>query len=441
MSNKIRFGEVFTDISLVQDILDLIPQEKYLDPTLRWLDPAAGNGNFMKILYKKLFHSLSPIFPDPTERRQHIHQNMLFMVEINGDHISSLHNTFPEANIIHSDFLSYTPDFLFDIIIGNPPFNSGGLKKVPTNTNKNKKQDGKTVWTFFVKHSLSLLRADGFLSMITPSIWMKPDKAGIYNLFTKSSSLQKVRCFTNTESNRLFHGQAQTPICYFLLKKCPSSSIVSLYERNTQRYIPYPILSSTQPLPVFGASIFIKLQPYLMKVGYPTVIKSGMPPKNTLLSNTCTSNTPHRNVRSCILSNNAPQLTYEYSQTPLAFHGTPKLILAHKMYGFPYYDASGDLGISRRDNYILQGLSREDFQTWHSFLSTKFALYLMEGTRYRMKYLEKYVFEMIPDITKLNDFPRVIDDDTIADYFQLTTLERNAIRQWSQEYQFFLFGV
>ena len=52
MSNKIRFGEVFTDISLVQDILDLIPQEKYLDPTLRWLDPAAGNGNFMKILSK-----------------------------------------------------------------------------------------------------------------------------------------------------------------------------------------------------------------------------------------------------------------------------------------------------------------------------------------------------------------------------------------------------
>ena len=65
MSNKIRFGEVFTDISLVQDILDLIPQEKYLDPTLRWLDPAAGNGNFMKILSKKLMLSLTHAIPDP----------------------------------------------------------------------------------------------------------------------------------------------------------------------------------------------------------------------------------------------------------------------------------------------------------------------------------------------------------------------------------------
>lgn len=442
MSNKIRFGEVFTDISLVQDILDLIPQEKYLDPTLRWLDPAAGSGNFMKTLSKKLMLSLAHAIPDPSERKHHIESKMLFMVEINGEHIPSLRKTFPHATIIHKDFLTYKPSYYYDIIIGNPPFNNGGLKKVPTNTNKNKKDDGKTVWTSFIRHALSMLSYGGFLSMISPSIWMKPDKAGIYNLFTKCTSLKKVRCFTNTESNRLFHGQAQTPICYFLLKKeAPSSSVVSLYERNTDRYIPYPLLSPTHPLPVFGASLFIKLQPYVLAMGSPTVIKTSMPPKNTVLSTTCTTTTPYRNVRSCILTNNVPQLTYEYSQSPLAFHGTAKLILAHKMYGFPYYDASGTLGISRRDNYILQGLSREDFRKWHSFLSTKLALYLMEGTRYRMKYLEKYVFEMIPNITRLDDFPRIINDDTLAEYFQLTSLERNAIAEWSKDYQFFLFDV
>ena len=316
------------------------------------------------------------------------------------------------------------------------------FNKLTTNTNKNTKNDGKTVWTSFIRHSLSMLSSGGFLSMITPSIWMKPDKAGIYNLFTKCTSLKKVRCFTNTERNRLFHGEAQTPICYFLLKKeGPSSNIVFLYERNTDRYIPYPLLSPTHPLPVFGASLFIKLQPYVLAVGPPTVIKTSMPPKNTVLSPICTTATPYCNVRSCILSSNIPRLTYEYSQTPLAFHGTPKLILAHKMYGFPYYDASGTFGISRRDNYILQGLSREDFRKWHSFLSTKFALYLMEGTRYRMKYLEKYVFEMIPNITKLEDFPCIINDDTLAEYFQLTSIERNAIAKWSREYQFFSFDV
>ena len=58
-----------------------------------------------------------------------------------------------------------------------------------------------------------------------------------------------------------------------------------------------------------------------------------------------------------------------------------------------------------------------------------------------MKYLEKYVFEMIPDITKLEDFPRIINDETLAEYFQLTSLERNAIAEWSREYQFFPFDV
>jgi hypothetical protein len=36
-----------------------------------------------------------------------------------------------------------------------------------------------------------------------------------------------------------------------------------------------------------------------------------------------------------------------------------------------------------------------------------------------MKYLEKYIFELIPDITKLNDFPEIINDDSVSKYFIL----------------------
>ena len=72
-------------------------------------------------------------------------------------------------------------------------------------------------------------------------------------------------------------------------------------------------------------------------------------------------------------------------------------------------------------------LSNEENEQWKAFLSTKFALYLFEGTRYRMKYLEKYVFELMPDITKLDDFPEIITDETIADYFQLSEWERKCI--------------
>ena len=44
-----------------------------------------------------------------------------------------------------------------------------------------------------------------------------------------------------------------------------------------------------------------------------------------------------------------------------------------------------------------------------------------------MKFLERYAFEYLPDITKLHDFPEDITDETIADYFNFNEMERNEI--------------
>ena len=62
------------------------------------------------------------------------------------------------------------------------------------------------------------------------------------------------------------------------------------------------------------------------------------------------------------------------------------------MYGFPYFDRTGEYGISNRDNYVIinSDYTDDDFIKLRDFLSTKTALYLFETTRYRMKYLEKY---------------------------------------------------
>ena len=154
--NKIWYGEVQTDRTLVSEMFDLIPREKFEDPSLRWLDPACGRGVFMSVLSKRLFVSLASHFPDEIVRRKHINENMLYMVEINGEHIPHLESLFPGATITHGDFLTYLGSF--DIIIGNPPFNSQGLKKVPTNKIADKKKDGWTIWPDFVRHTISLLR-------------------------------------------------------------------------------------------------------------------------------------------------------------------------------------------------------------------------------------------------------------------------------------------
>jgi len=145
--NKEILGEVETDFSLIRMMLDLIPGEKWSDPSLVWLDPACGRGNFMISVYNRLFLSLQTIIPDDIIRKHHIIENMLHMVEINEEHYTYLKQVFGEkANIEHSDFLSYTPNTPVDIIVGNPPFNINGTIKVPTNSVLNKKNDGKTIW-------------------------------------------------------------------------------------------------------------------------------------------------------------------------------------------------------------------------------------------------------------------------------------------------------
>ena len=153
--------------------------------------------------------------------KKHIIQNMIWMVELNQEHQDALLQVFPVGNLVTQDYLTTNKNQLgglFDIIIGNPPFNFGGLKKVPTNRTRVKKMDGKTIWSQFIKHSISLLKKNGFLAFIVPSIWMKEDKELMYFYMTQFK-IHKIHCLTNTEMNSLFKGHSQTPSCYFLLEK------------------------------------------------------------------------------------------------------------------------------------------------------------------------------------------------------------------------------
>jgi len=150
---------------------------------------------------------------------------------------------------------------------------------------------------------------------------------------------------------------------------------------------------------------------------------------------------PYINIKSCLLEGLQPVLLINYSDTPQSFQGVKKLVLAHKMYGFPYYDKTGIYGISNRDNYVITGKTDAEFMQLQAFLSTKLALYVFEATRYRMKYLEKYAFNFLPNITKLTDFPAAADitDQTVADFFGLDDLDKQHINSLHRrEYKRFL---
>ena len=435
--NKELYGEINTPFSLINKMLDLLPESIFSNRNLTWLDPGCGCGYFSVVLFHRLFNGLTTIIPCRKERKEHIIKNMMFMIEVNDEHANALRKLFGKtANILMDDYINHNFDMEFDVIIGNPPYNCNGLKKVPTNTNSNKKDDGKTLWGDFTKKSISILRKNGFLLYIIPSIWMKPDKAKMYN-FLLQFKILKLHCLTNTETNHVFSNLAQTPTCYFLLQNSPSSNVISLYDNSTGNYIPYKLLPEI-PIPVFGASVIRKIMQFTEIYGYLTVIKTSLPSKQIEFSNIKNDKFPHAYVHTCCLNGLQPTLVTKFGNQEDRYHKIPKLILAHKMYGFPYLDDKGHYGISNRDNYVITGYTIKELSQIRNFLSTKFALYLFESTRYRMKYLEKYVFELIPNITKISDFPKTINNETICDFFNLTENERNAINSLHKKnYSFF----
>ena len=448
--DKMEYGEIYTPFSLIEDMFNMLPTNIFSNKEAKWLDPGAGTGYFSIYLYWKLMEGLKNIIPNENKRHQHIIENMIYMIDIKPSNTQTLKTLFGEnAHIICGDFTndsiindSIINDSIckYDYIIGNPPYNAKGMKKVPTNKNKNKKEDGKTLWISFIKRSISLLKPKGNLLFIVPSIWMKPDKAKTYHFITHYNIL-KLKCLTNTETNKYFNGEAQTPTCYFLLENTPTPEItpfINLYDKDRKQYIEYHFNSGKgDPIPVFGSAIVAKLRPFIERVGHLKVVKTNLPSKDTHFSLEENTHHPHPNIKTCKLGGIdrlTPELVIDYSNKAQAFAGKKKLVLAHKMYGFPWFDERGKYGISNRDNYVILNAdyTNDDFIKLRDFLSTKTALYLFETTRYRMKYLEKYAFELIPDIIKLSKdesslFPTKINDNSIAHFFGFDVNDRENI--------------
>lgn len=426
--NKEMYGEVHTDFILVNKMLDLLPQHLFLDPSLKWLDPCAGRGYFPIVLYKRLFNSLHTKIKEPKKRHQHIIENMIYMIEINSDHIALLFETFGEnANIANANFLEMKKQ-RFDIIIGNPPFNSNGAKKVPTNSRLSKKKDGISIWADFLINCVGNLKDEGWISMITPSIWLKRDHK-FHNYLIERGEIHKMHCMTNSETNKIFHNQAQTPTTFFAFcRNLSRKGKIRVYDSISTTYV---CCDNLNCIPLISPSIIKKLHKFVKRFGCINVIKTSMRPgykKLAVRKSECKAH-PFKNVTTCRLNGLKPELIFNFSNILCSFHSVqPKLILAHKMYGFPYLDTNG-YGISNRDNYIIKDYTLEQLKIIKDFLTTKLAFAIFESTRYRMKYLEKYAFEFIPDITKLKNFPTIITDKTMADYFNFNKQEQSYINK------------
>ncbi len=71
---------VFTPPGVVNEVLNLLPNEVWTDPTFRWLDPAAKTGVFPREIAKRLMVGLVKTISDDLVRLEHILSQMIFAI-------------------------------------------------------------------------------------------------------------------------------------------------------------------------------------------------------------------------------------------------------------------------------------------------------------------------------------------------------------------------
>jgi len=76
---KKQFGEVFTPMNLVNEMLDKLQIKVWKNKNLKWLDPATGMGNFPIAVYLRLMEELKGEIQNIKERKTHIRKYVIYV--------------------------------------------------------------------------------------------------------------------------------------------------------------------------------------------------------------------------------------------------------------------------------------------------------------------------------------------------------------------------
>lgn len=321
--------EVFTPPSVVNEMLDLLPQEIFRNPDTTFLDPACKSGAFLREIAKRLIAGLEPQFPDLQERIDHIFHKQLYGIAIteltsllsrrslycskypNSEYSVSkfkdaqgnvrfkrIEHTWKDGKCIycgasqqeydrehgletHAYELIHTTkpeeifNMKFDVIIGNPPYalDTAGAGR-----------QAKPIYNLFVEQSKKL--NPRYMTMIIPSRWF----SGGMGLDKFRSDMMNDRHITKivdfTNSKDCFPGiSVSGGVCYFLWQRdktddCefvnitngetdtvvrPLNEFETLVRYNKAVSIIHKIQSKKEPL---LADIISSLMPYGLSTSY-----------------------------------------------------------------------------------------------------------------------------------------------------------------------------
>ena len=179
-------GEVFTPLSLVNDILDKIPVKVWKNPAATFCDLSMGKGTFLLEIFNRLVYIYGYSEDDAKSR--------IFGYEIRLKYVNYLKRR-GFVNVSHKDSLKEKFNMRFDVVLGNPPYQ----KKVgPKKT--------EAIWPKFVEKSFEICKEGGYVSLIHPSGWrnVKGNYKDIQNLL-KDKNMIHLDMYNDIDGMRIFN--------------------------------------------------------------------------------------------------------------------------------------------------------------------------------------------------------------------------------------------
>jgi hypothetical protein len=348
-------GEVFTPLSLVNEMLDKL-DEAYIkehgksiftEDGFKWLDPAVGIGNFPIIVYQRLMKGLATQIPNEEERRKHILEQMIYSAELTPKNVFIYKKIFCgdkyKLNIYEGDTLKMDvkkefklpADFVgFDVVMGNPPFQ----EKVGPNKTE-------TLWGKFIIKSLTILKSSGYLVFVHPSGWRNID--GKFKTIQKeilSRDLQYLEIHNEKDGLKTF--SSETRYDWYVLKNelVDNTNTIIKFQDGTTNTI------NVNGLEFIPNGEYEKIMSMIAKNGEENVNVihdySLYETRKSWMSRTKTEECKYP----CVYTvNSKSEITYYYSSIKHGQFGVPKFIWSNGRISSigSYVDINGDYGLTQ----------------------------------------------------------------------------------------------